>query len=68
MSVALAVFVSFGIRFLVNLSSFWLLDYRGPVLFAIAINLVLPGAIIPLSFFPGAARHDRPPDARSRRC
>jgi ABC-2 type transport system permease protein len=51
-SVALAVAVSFGIRFLVNLSSFWLLDYRGPVLFALAINLVLSGMIIPLSFFP----------------
>jgi len=52
-SVVLAVLVSFGIRFLVNLAAFWLLDYRGPVLLAIAINLVLSGAIIPLAFFPG---------------
>ncbi len=51
-SVAVAVVVSFGIRFLVNLCSFWLLDYRGPVLLVIAINLVLSGAVIPLSFFP----------------
>lgn len=51
-SVGLAVAVSFGIRFLVNLCSFWLLDYRGPVLLAIAVNLVLSGAIIPLAFFP----------------
>ena len=51
-SLALAVAVSFGVRFLVNLSSFWLLDYRGPVLLAIAINLVLSGAIMPLTFFP----------------
>jgi ABC-2 type transport system permease protein len=51
-SVALAVAVSFCVRFLVNLCSFWLLDYRGPVLLAIAVNLVLSGAVIPLAFFP----------------
>lgn len=52
LSVALAVLVGFGIRFLVNLTSFWLLDYRGSVLLMIAVNLVLSGMIIPLSFFP----------------
>ena len=52
LGVALAVLVGFGIRFLVNLTSFWLLDYRGPVLLLIAVNLVLSGMIIPLSFFP----------------
>ena len=52
LSVALAVAVSFGIRFLVNLCSFWLLDYRGPMLIVIAINFVLSGAVIPLAFFP----------------
>ena len=51
-SVGLAVLVSFGVRFLVNLCSFWLLDYRGPVILAIAVNLVLSGAVMPLSFFP----------------
>ena len=49
---SLAVAVSFGVRFLVNLCSFWLLDYRGPVIIAIGINLVLSGAVIPLAFFP----------------
>jgi ABC-2 type transport system permease protein len=52
LSIALAVAVSFGIRFLVNLCSFWLLDYRGPVIIAIAINFALSGALIPLAFFP----------------
>ena len=52
-SIALAVLVSFGVRFLVNLASFWLLDYRGPVLLMIAVNLVLSGAVVPLAFFPG---------------
>ncbi len=51
-SVVLAVAVSFGVRFLVNLCSFWLLDYRGPVIIAIGVNLVLSGAVIPLAFFP----------------
>jgi len=53
LSVALAVLAGFGVRFLVNLASFWLLDYRGPVLLAIAVNLLLSGAIMPLAFFPG---------------
>jgi len=53
-SVALAVLVGFGVRFLVNLCSFWLLDYRGPVILAIGANLVLSGAVMPLAFFPGA--------------
>jgi ABC-2 type transport system permease protein len=52
-SIALAIVVSFGVRFLVNLLAFWLLDYRGPVLLAIAVNLVLSGAVVPLAFFPG---------------
>ena len=53
-SVVLAVLVGFGIRFLVNLTSFWLLDYRGPVSLTIAATFVFSGALIPLSFFPGA--------------
>jgi ABC-2 type transport system permease protein len=52
LSATLAVVVSFGLRFLVNLCSFWLLDYRGPTLLVIGVNLVLSGAIIPLTFFP----------------
>ena len=66
-SVALAVLVSFGIRFLVNLASFWLLDYRGPVLLAVAVNLVLSGMVIPLAFFPGRSTRS-PALRRSRRC
>jgi ABC-2 type transport system permease protein len=53
-SVCLAIVVSFAIRFIVNLSSFWLLDYRGTYLMAIVVSHVLSGLIVPLSFFPGA--------------
>jgi ABC-2 type transport system permease protein len=52
LSVCLAVVVSFAIRFLVNLMSFWLLDYRGPTILAMGISHLLSGLIIPLAFFP----------------
>ena len=53
-SVCLAVVVSFGIRFLVNLTAFWLLDYRGPMSLALVVSHLLSGLVIPLAFFPGA--------------
>jgi ABC-2 type transport system permease protein len=52
LSVCLAVLVSFAIRFLVNLMSFWLLDYRGPTMIAQVISFLLSGLIVPLAFFP----------------
>jgi ABC-2 type transport system permease protein len=51
-SVALAVVVSFAIRFLVNLLSFWLTDYRGAMLLAMTVSHLLSGLIVPLAFFP----------------
>ena len=51
-SVALAVVVSFAIRFLVNLLSFWLTDYRGAMLLAMTVAHLLSGLIVPLAFFP----------------
>lgn len=53
-SVCLAVVVSFAIRFIVNLTAFWLLDYRGPLLLTLAVAHLLSGLIVPLAFFPGA--------------
>lgn len=52
-SVSLAIAVSFALRFIVNLTSFWLLDYRGTYLMALVVSQVLSGLIVPLSFFPG---------------
>lgn len=52
-SVALAIAVSFGIRFLLNLCSFWLLDHRGPTLLALGVTSLLSGMVIPLAFYPG---------------
>jgi ABC-2 type transport system permease protein len=51
-SVALAVVVSFAVRFIVNLLSFWLTDYRGAMLLAMTISHLLSGLIVPLAFFP----------------
>ena len=51
-SVSLAVVVSFGVRFLVNLSAFWLLDYRGPMMLAMVVSHLFSGLIVPLVFLP----------------
>jgi ABC-2 type transport system permease protein len=51
-SIVLAVTVSFAIRFLVNISAFWLLDWRGANALAIVLVSVLSGFLVPISFFP----------------
>lgn len=52
-SVALAVVVSFGFRFLFNLAAFWLLDYRGVGVLAMVASTFFSGQIVPIAFFPG---------------
>ncbi len=52
----LAVTISFALRFMVNLSAFWLLDVRGVHGLAAAAWTLLSGFTIPLQFFPHAAR------------
>jgi ABC-2 type transport system permease protein len=53
LGVVLAVVVSFGLRFLVNLTAFWLLDWRGVSTIYAVIAPLLAGLIIPLPYFPG---------------
>jgi ABC-2 type transport system permease protein len=56
LSVLLAVLVSFGLRFVLNLVAFWLLDWRGlHSLYAVIAGL-LAGLVVPIGFFPGWAR------------
>lgn len=55
-SVPLAVMVSFGIRFLLNASAFWLLDARGVLAVWGVLGGALSGLVLPLSWFPGWAR------------
>jgi ABC-2 type transport system permease protein len=52
LSLALAVVVSLGFRFLYNLPAFWLLDLRGVLILVIAVNLFFSGMIVPIAFFP----------------
>jgi ABC-2 type transport system permease protein len=51
-SVLLAVIVSFGWRFLTNLTTFWLLDARGIHPLSVLVITFFSGFIMPLSFFP----------------
>jgi ABC-2 type transport system permease protein len=51
-SVALAVVVSFGFRFLYNSAAFWLVDIRGVVTVCLTVSLFFSGMVLPLSFFP----------------
>jgi ABC-2 type transport system permease protein len=55
-STVLAVVVSFGVRYLVNLTAFWLLDIRGVVTLWQLASGVLTGLYFPLAFLPGWAQ------------
>lgn len=55
-SAALAVTVSFALRFMVNLSSFWLIDIRGVHGLAAGAWTLLSGFTIPIAFFPDVFR------------
>lgn len=55
-SVALAVLISFGLRFLVNMVAFWVFDYRGVVAASTVLWSLLCGLAVPLSMFPGWTR------------
>ncbi|MCE7000528.1 ABC-2 family transporter protein [Saccharothrix sp. S26] len=51
-SVGLALAVSFGMRFLLNATTFWLLDNRGVQALYTALTWLLCGLAVPLAFFP----------------
>ncbi len=55
-SVLAAVLVSFGIRYVVNLAAFWLLDIRGVLTAWLLCSNVLTGLYFPLAFLPGPVR------------
>ena len=50
--VALAVVVSFGMRFIVNLTTFWLLDVRGVAQLYVVLVAFFSGLILPTVLFP----------------
>jgi ABC-2 type transport system permease protein len=55
-SLTLAVLVSFALRFLVNIATFWLLDYRGVGNLVAVFWTFLSGFAVPLTLFPGVWR------------
>ncbi len=55
-SALLAVVVSFGVRFLLNASAFWLLDARGVIGMWGVVGGILSGLVVPLAWFPEWAR------------
>ncbi|WP_143532615.1 ABC transporter permease [Saccharothrix sp. ALI-22-I] len=55
-SAVLALVISFGMRFLVNATTFWLLDNRGVHGLYMSCTWVLCGLAVPIAFFPDWAR------------
>ncbi|MEU9593904.1 ABC transporter permease [Streptomyces sp. NPDC048219] len=53
-AVGLAMLVGFGLRYLVALSAFWLLDGTGVAQMAWIAGLFCSGMLLPLNVFPGA--------------
>ncbi|WP_371497246.1 ABC-2 family transporter protein [Kitasatospora sp. NBC_00374] len=53
LSVLLAVVVSFGLRFLVSLTGFWLHDSEGVRAVMLVVSMFFSGMLLPLALFPG---------------
>ena len=53
LSVALALLVSFAIRFLVAMTAFWILDDAGASILATTLAVFFSGLTVPLVLFPG---------------
>lgn len=53
LSVLLAVLVSFGLRFLVSLTGFWLHDSEGVRSVMLVVSMFFSGMLLPLALFPG---------------
>ncbi|MEY9965811.1 ABC-2 type transport system permease protein [Streptacidiphilus sp. MAP12-16] len=51
-SVLLAVVVSFALRYLASLTSFWLLDARGVRQITVVLGMFFSGFLLPLALFP----------------
>lgn len=51
-SLVLAVWISFGLRFLANLAAFWLLDHRGAIYLLLWSNGLFSGLLVPLNYWP----------------
>jgi ABC-2 type transport system permease protein len=55
-AITLAVLVSFPLRFMLNLSAFWLTDIQGVRTLQLSLISFLSGFLVPISFFPSSLR------------
>ncbi|MEV7547496.1 ABC-2 family transporter protein [Streptomyces sp. NPDC089915] len=53
LSVALGLVVGFGVRYLLGLAAFWLLDGAGVNMMATVVTIFCSGMLLPLTVFPG---------------
>ncbi|MCY0918068.1 MULTISPECIES: ABC transporter permease [unclassified Streptomyces] len=53
-SVTLGLVVGFGVRYLLGLAAFWLMDGAGINLMATVVSIFCSGMLLPLTVFPGA--------------
>ncbi|MFJ9458847.1 ABC transporter permease [Kitasatospora sp. NPDC101447] len=53
LSVLLAVVVSFGLRFLVSITGFWLHDSEGVRAVMLVVSMFFSGMLLPITLFPG---------------
>jgi len=51
-SCVLGLAVSFGLRFLTNLLSFWIIDVRGPGQVLVMLEMFMGGVVLPIVLFP----------------
>ncbi|GAA1249917.1 ABC-2 family transporter protein [Kitasatospora nipponensis] len=56
LAVAQAVLVSFGLRFLVSLTAFWLHDAEGVRSVMVVVSMFLSGMLLPITLFPDGLR------------
>lgn len=52
LSVVLAVWISFGLRFLYNVAAFWLIEVRGVGALVSITAIFFSGFLVPLNYFP----------------
>jgi ABC-2 type transport system permease protein len=55
-SLLLAITASFGWRFCLNLTAFWIIDYRGVAGLSILAAFLLTGFVVPLAMWPDGIR------------
>ncbi|MET8625424.1 ABC-2 family transporter protein [Kitasatospora sp. NPDC004669] len=53
LSVLLALLVSFGLRFLVSITGFWLHDSEGVRAVMLVVSMFFSGMLLPIALFPG---------------